>query len=159
MVTRSFTTLDRVFTLNRALDQALTTAWGQARSNWVPAIDIVEKKDVYEVHAELPGVAPEHVEIGFEKNVLAIRGAKQSAVGGTKEESDLRVHASERLIGSFERTIRLPEFVDAEHIDATFENGLLTVTIPKAKAAQPRRIQIRADRKPAETPAAEAAKN
>lgn len=156
MVTRSFSTLDRVLNLNRALDQALALGWGTGR--WNPALDIVETKDAYEVHAELPGVAPAQVEVGFERNVLTIRGTKASGLT-TGEDNGLRVHAAERVAGSFERTIRVPEFVDAEHIDAKFENGLLTVSIPKAKAAQPRRIEIRDGQKVSELAAGEASKN
>ena len=157
MVTRSFSTLDRVLNLNRAIDQALAPGWIRAGS-WIPALDIVETKDAYEVHAELPGVTPAQVEVGFERNVLTIRGTKASGLK-TGEANGARVHASERAAGSFERTIRVPEFVDAEHIDARFENGLLTVSIPKAKAAQPRRIEIRGGQKVADVPAAEPSKN
>lgn len=157
MVTRSFSTLDRLLTLNRALDQSLAPGWIRSGS-WIPALDIVETKDAYEVHAELPGVAPAQVEVGFERNVLTIRGTKTSGLA-TGDGNGSRVHASERAVGSFERTIRVPEFVDAERIDARFENGLLTVRIPKAKAAQPRRIEIHGGRKAAEAPATEPSKN
>jgi HSP20 family protein len=141
MPTRSFnSTLDRVFTLNRALDQAFGSAWTSDRA-WVPALDIVEKKDVYEVVAELPGVEKSQIDVKFEQNVLTIRGTKESKVAAGKD-GELRVYAAERASGAFERSIRLPEFVDGEHITATFENGLLTVSVPKAKAAQARKIQI-----------------
>ena len=56
----------------------------------------------------------------------------------------MRIHTTERVHGSFERSIKLPQFVDAEHITADFSNGLLTVTVPKAQAAQPRKIAINA---------------
>jgi len=140
-MTRSFnTTLDRMLTLNRALDQAFASTWTNDRV-WTPALDLVEKKDAYEVHTELPGVEAAQVEVKFEKNVLTIRGTKESKLAVGKD-SELRVYAAERASGAFERTIRLPEFVDGERITATFENGVLTVSVPKAKAAQARKIEI-----------------
>ena len=146
MLTRSLnSTLDRMLTLNRALDQALTNGWTNDRV-WVPAIDVVEKKDSYEVHTELPGVEATQIDVSFEQNVLTIRGTKNSKIEAA-DGAELRVYAAERVSGSFERTIKLPEFVDGEHIAAKFENGLLTVSVPKAKAAQARKIHIAAETK------------
>jgi HSP20 family protein len=141
VTTRSFgSTLDRMLTLNRALDHAFNSAWSGDGRVWVPAIDVVEKKDAYLLYAELPGVDASKVDISFEQNVLTIRGDKQTLTGTTDDE--LRVYAAERVAGSFERAVRLPEFVDGERISAEFNNGLLTVTVPKAKAAQHRKIAI-----------------
>ena len=136
------TTLDRMMSLNRALDQAFNAALTNDSRVWVPAIDVVEQKDAYLMYAELPGVDASQVDISFEQNVLTIRGTKRSAVEATNE-GELRVYAAERVTGSFERSIRLPEFVDGEAIGADFTNGLLKVTVPKAKAAQARRIEIK----------------
>ena len=136
------TTLDRMMTLNRALDQAFNAALTNDSRVWVPAIDVVEQKDAYLMYAELPGVDASQVEISFEQNVLTIRGTKRSAVEATNE-GELRVYAAERVTGSFERSIRLPEFVDGEAIGAEFTNGLLKISVPKAKAAQARRIEIK----------------
>jgi len=136
------TTLDRMMTLNRALDQAFSAALTNDSRVWVPAIDVVEQKDAYLMYAELPGVDASQVDISFEQNVLTIRGSKRSAVEASNE-GELRVYAAERVSGSFERSIRLPEFVDGEAISAEFTNGLLKVTVPKAKAAQARRIEIK----------------
>jgi HSP20 family protein len=130
-------TLDR---MNRVLDQALSNDL-TAQQLWVPAIDVVEKKDAYVVHAELPGVDGSQVDINFEQNVLTISGTKASAVDVAKQ-GEMRIHAAERVHGSFERSIKLPQFVDGERISADFTNGLLTVTVPKAQAAQPRKISI-----------------
>ena len=138
------TTLDRMMTLNRALDQAFNAALTSDSRVWVPAIDVVEQKDAYVMYAELPGVDASQVDISFEQNVLTIRGTKRSVLE-TSNEGELRVYASERVTGSFERSIRLPEFVDGDRISADFNNGLLTITVPKAQAAQPRRIEIKTD--------------
>jgi HSP20 family protein len=136
-------TLDRMITLNRALDHALSNSLNGQSRVWVPAIDVVEKKDAYLIYAELPGVDASQVDITFEQNVLTLRGAKKTAIEAPAE-GELRVYAAERVTGSFERTIRLPEFVDGTRINAEFSNGLLTVTVPKAEAAQARKIQINA---------------
>lgn len=136
-------TLDRMMTLNRALDQGFIPDWQTDGARvWVPALDVVEKKDSYLVFAELPGVNPAELDINFEQNVLTIHGTKHSLIDATAH-GELRVYAAERNTGSFERSIRLPEYVDGDHINAEFANGLLTVTVPKAQAAQSRRIEIK----------------
>jgi len=145
LTTRSLTsTLDRMMTLNRALDQAFTPTWANDGTRvWLPVLDVVERSDAYQVYAELPGVDPAQIDVSFEQNVLTIRGTKGSWAE-SNGPSEFRVHAAERTTGSFERSIRLPEFVDGDHIAAEFTNGLLTLTVPKAQAAQPRRIEIKA---------------
>lgn len=141
LTTKSPGTLDRMLTLDRVFDQAFGGSLG-ARV-WVPAMDVAEKHDAYVVQAELPGLAPDQVDVSFEKNVLTIRGTKPASFD-SKTDGELRIFAAERVSGSFERSVRLPEFVDAERISANFNNGLLTITVPKAEAAQPRRITVTA---------------
>jgi HSP20 family protein len=141
MNTRTLGTIDRMLTLNRALDQAFNGA-GNPRV-WVPALDVAERGDAYVVNAELPGVSPDQVEVRFEQNVLTIRGTKPASFDVTAD-GEVRVFAAERVSGSFERSVRLPEYVDVDRIDAGFAHGLLTITVPKAQAAQPRKIDIRA---------------
>ena len=134
------TSLDRMFTLNRAFDQALSASNGSRV--WVPAFDVAERRDAYVVQAELPGVSPDQVEITFEQNILTVRGTKSASFEATSAD-EVRVFVSERVSGGFERSVRLPEYLDLDHIDATFANGLLTVTVPKAQAAQARKISIK----------------
>ena len=139
--TRSLgSSLDRMLTLNRALDQAFNGVAGSRV--WVPALDVAERGDAYVIHAELPGVSPDQVDVSFEQNVLTIRGTKPASFD-VAAEGELRMFAAERVHGSFERSVRVPEFVDADRIEATFSNGLLTITVPKAQAAQPRKITVR----------------
>jgi HSP20 family protein len=141
--TRSLSsTLDRMLTLNRALDEAFTTGWTGEPRTWSPAVDVVEKKDAYVFYAELPGVDASQVGVNFEKHVLTIRGTKEPTISAAGN-GELRVYAAERVTGPFERSLRLPEFVDGDRINAEFTNGLLTVTVPKAQAAQPRKIEIK----------------
>jgi HSP20 family protein len=141
--TRSLSsTFDRMMTLNRAIDQAFNAGWRAESRVWVPAIDVVEKKDAYVLYAELPGVDASKADISFEQNVLTVRGTKRSAIESNGKD-ELRVYAAERVTGGFERSIKLPEFVDGERISAEFTDGLLTVTVPKAQAAQARKIDIK----------------
>lgn len=143
------TTYDRMMSLNRVLDQAMNGSWqnDSASQVWVPALDIVEKRDAYIVVAELPGVSQSNVELSFEQNLLTIRGQKSPSLDPSKD-GELRVYTAERVAGTFERAIRLPEFVDSERIAADLRDGLLTVTIPKATAAQARKIEIKASGEP-----------
>jgi HSP20 family protein len=133
-----------MMSLNRALDQAFNGSFHADTANrvWVPALDVIEKSDAYLVVAELPGVNQSEVELSFEQNILTIRGKKSSLLDPSTD-GEVRVYATERVAGVFERSIRLPEFVDSEKITAELREGLLMVTIPKATAAQPRKIDIR----------------
>src|SRR3954470_1663054 len=130
MLNRSMTTtLDRMLTLNRALDEAFTTTSGETARVWVPAIDLIEKRDAYVVRAELPGVERSSIDITFEKNILTISGQKSALLEAKDEE--LRVFAAERCSGSFSRSLRMPDYIDGEKIGAEYKDGLLTVTVPK----------------------------
>ena len=141
MTTRSFIpTFDRVLT--RELDRVLNWENPNGASRlWVPAMDVVETTEGYTITAELPGLSPDKVDISFDRNTLTLSGTKEPTVR-TPEKGEIRVYAAERVHGAFERTIRLPEFVDADRIQAGFENGVLTVVVPKSQAAKPRKISI-----------------
>jgi len=128
--------------LARFLSDVLPEFNGQAASGlsaaWVPPVDILEQADGIRITAEIPGVNPADVEISVEDNVLTIQGAKQQAA----EEKTERVHRYERAYGAFQRTFTLPSTVDASNIKATYDNGVLTVTLPKVERAKPRQIQV-----------------
>lgn len=144
MLTTRNNPMNRMLTLNRVLDEALQNSFGGLNGSavWMPPMDIAEKAEAYLIQVELPGVAPEQVELHFEQNVLSIRGTKPWGFD-TQKDGELRLHTRERVSGSFERNIRLPEFVDGDRIEASFRDGLLSISIPKAQAAQPRRIEIK----------------
>lgn len=128
--------------INRMLNDVFAGSDWQYRdsavSSWVPPVDVLEEQDDIRILAELPGVKPEDVQISLEGNVLTIHGSKQQ----TAEEKTERVHRYERTYGSFERTFTLPATVDAANIKADYENGVLTVTLPKVEQAKPRQIQV-----------------
>jgi HSP20 family protein len=134
-------TLDRMSVLNRALGEVLPEAMRGASPVWVPALEVAERGDAYMIAVDLPGVREGDLELSFENNVLTLRGSKTASFAG-QNENDLRVHISERQTGSFERSVRLPEFVEGDKIEAHFTDGVLYVTVPKSRAAQPRRIPV-----------------
>ena len=133
-------TFNRVLAFNRELD-ALVNRNGQRA--FVPALDVVERADAYLISAELPGVDASAVEISFENNTLTLRGTKAPWLQ-PQENEELRVYTAERLTGTFERAVRLPEYVEGDKIEATYTNGVLTITVPKAQAARARKIEIKA---------------
>src|SRR4051794_10730008 len=132
-------TFNRVLAFDRDLDRLVN--WNGQRS-FVPSLDVVERADAYLISAELPGVDPSTVDISFENNTLTLRGTKQPSLR-REENEELRVYTAERLSGEFERAVRLPEYVEGDKIEATYAHGVLTITVPKAAAARPRRIEIK----------------
>jgi len=132
-------TFNRVLAFDRDLDRLVN--WNGQRS-FVPSLDVVERADAYLISAELPGVEPSTVEISFENNTLTLRGTKQPWLQ-PQENEELRVYTAERLSGMFERAVRLPEYVEGDKIEASYAQGVLTITVPKAAAARPRKIEIK----------------
>ena len=107
-----------------------------------PRVDVTEDDNAYEITAEMPGVEEKDIEVALRDGRLTLRGEKK----GEKEEKKKDYHMTERSYGSFERSFRLPDNVDAENIKADFAKGVLTVTLPKtpeAKAKE-RKIAIKA---------------
>jgi HSP20 family protein len=109
-----------------------------AAASWVPAVDIFEEADKIRITAELPGVKPEDIEISLEGNVLTVRGTKQQDA----EERTERMHRYERIYGVFERSFTLPSSVEPKDIKANYDNGVLTITLPKSEKAKPRQIAV-----------------
>lgn len=107
--------------------------WPRAMS-WdvVPAVDISEKDKEYEIAAELPGLNEKDIEVKVSNGNLTIKGEKKEE----REEHDKNYHLSERHYGSFVRSFRLPDGVDADKIEAAFSKGVLTVKLPKTAEAQ-----------------------
>jgi HSP20 family protein len=105
---------------------------------WQPRVDILETERAYEIRAELPGVPREDVNIAVDDNVLTVSGERKLEKDVNKES----YHRIERVYGSFTRSFTLPTSVDSTQVEAKLENGLLTVVVPKAAEAQPRKIEI-----------------
>ena len=107
-----------------------------------PAVDLTETDKAYEVVAELPGMAEKDIEVALANGNLVIKGEKHDE----KEEKDKDYYLRERRFGSFERRFALPDGVDADKIEASFQKGVLTVTLPKtAEARKPeKKIAVKA---------------
>ncbi|HYG63020.1 MAG TPA: Hsp20/alpha crystallin family protein [Thermoanaerobaculia bacterium] len=106
--------------------------------SWMPPVDIQETTDSYRLYAELPGLTKENIEITLENNVLRLSGERKFEKDAQKDN----YHRIERTYGAFSRSFTLPSQVNAEGVQAQFENGVLTLTVPKAEQAKPRRISI-----------------
>ena len=110
--------------------------WGQGHTP-VMALDAFGEGDRFVVHADLPGVDPASIDLTVEKNVLTVRAERRAAQGDGQEWL-----VNERAQGSFERQLFLGEGLDTDHIEAHYDQGVLTVTIPVAEAAKPRKVEI-----------------
>lgn len=104
-----------------------------------PAMDVIENENNVEIRIDLPGMKPEDVQVEIENQTLTISGE----MGDTVERDGDRYHYRERSYGSFQRSLRLPNTLDAENIDARFENGVLSIAIPKQPQAKPKQITVK----------------
>jgi HSP20 family protein len=103
-----------------------------------PPINVYDGGDGYVLSAQLPGIAPEDVELSITGETLTLRGERKRPEG-VKDDSYRR---QERPMGRWARTITLPDRVDSAQVSASFQNGVLTVTLPKAESAKPRHIPV-----------------
>jgi len=109
-------------------------------SGWIPAINLEETDKELIVTADLPGIEAKDVDITLENNVLTLKGERKSEI--KEENKDL--HRIERVYGSFHRSLMLPEKVDVDKVTATSKNGVISVKLPKTKAAISKRIEVEA---------------
>jgi HSP20 family protein len=109
-----------------------------AASDWVPAVDIREEQERYVIHADVPGVKPEDIEIHMEDGVLTISGQR----AGDSEEEREGYKRVERVRGSFFRRFSLPDTADADGISARSADGVLEIVIPKQAKVMPKRIKV-----------------
>ena len=129
--------------MDRLFDEAFTRPWGLAdggRGSGMPAIDMYQTDDDVVVKAVVPGMKPEEVQISITGDVLTIKGETKSE-NDTKEKA---YHIREQRWGSFERSVSLPTAVKSDKAEAAFENGVLTITLPKAEDVKPKMISIKA---------------
>lgn len=108
--------------------------------SWMPAMEILEKNGALVVTAELPGTAPEHVDISIDDDVLTISGEKSEET--RTDDKDAQFYLWERRYGSFRRSFTLPNAVDQEKVTASFAKGVLTITLPRASTPKPRGRKI-----------------
>jgi HSP20 family protein len=120
---------------------------------WAPPVDISERQDAYVVTVELPGIKVENLEIAFQDGLLTIQGERTL----TQDSTDEQFHVLERRYGYFRRSITLPLHVKADAIEASTEDGVLQVVVPKVEEVKPQRIEVHAVRAPAPATASAAA--
>jgi HSP20 family protein len=110
----------------------------QLFTGWTPALDLYQNNDNVVAIVELPGMRKEDIEISLQDGMLTIGGERKSENNGNGESAA----RTERFTGKFRRSITLPTRVDANNVNATYKDGLLTVTLPKAEEAKPKQIQV-----------------
>lgn len=129
--------------MDRLFDDAFTRPWGLSdggRGMGMPAVDMYQTDDDVVVKTAIPGIKPEDVQISVTGDTLTIKGE----VKESNDSKEKAYHIREQRWGSFERTLTLPTDVKADKAQADFENGILTVTLPKAEEVKPKTITVKA---------------
>ena len=125
-------------TINRMWRGIGSDAADPTVEGWSVPLDVVREGDSIAVHASLPGVDPENIDVSVEDSVLTITAATNSDTERKQGEYLMR----ERRSGSFHRSLRLPDTVDTDMIQPVYKNGVLTITIPKAESKKARRLTV-----------------
>jgi HSP20 family protein len=127
--------------MDRLFDEAFTRPFSLGNGGWSsPAIDMYQTNDDIVVKAALPGLKAEEVQINVTGDMLTLKGETKQ----TEEKKEKTYHIREHRWGSFERSVMLPTAVVADKAKAEFENGILTVTLPKAEEVRPKTITVKA---------------
>jgi HSP20 family protein len=130
-------------TLRDDMDRFFNSFFGRSLGTdydgvWAPVIDIEEDKDNFIVKAELPGMKKEDIKISVRSNILALAGERKYG----SDEKTKTFHRIERAYGKFVRTITLPNEVDGDKVKAAYQDGILTITLPKPETMKPKEVEI-----------------
>jgi HSP20 family protein len=139
-----WTPIREMASMQSVMDRFFDETWRGTRPAFAGnalALDVHETDQAYTVQTALPGVNPEQINISFQDDVLTISGEVEQSK--SSEDKNTRVLLSERSYGKYSRSIRLSQPIEADKIEANFENGVLTLTLPKAPEAQPRLIPVK----------------
>lgn len=117
----------------------ITDSTSAFTSAWIPAVDIAERENDFVVRMELPGVAKEDVKITMQNGILTVKGEKKQE----KESKNSDYHRVERSYGSFQRSFTLPTAVRTDSVEASFTDGVLNISLPKAEEAKPKQIDVK----------------
>ncbi|MBN2386298.1 MAG: Hsp20/alpha crystallin family protein [Anaerolineales bacterium] len=126
--------------MDRLFDDAYTRPGGMPAGFGAPVLDLYQTKDQVVVRASLPGMKSDEVEIAITGDLLSLKGEFKDK----QESQDKTYHLRESRYGAFERTLRLPTEVESDKAKAEFEDGVLTITLPKAEAVRPKTITVKA---------------
>lgn len=134
--------------LQEEMDHVFTNLFGETsgldplaligRQRAFPPLNIWEDAENLYAEAELPGLTMDDLEVIVKGNELTLRGQRRE-----QEQPSVTYHRRERGVGSFQRVVRLPVEIDADHVEASLRNGVLTIKLPKAPSARPRRIEVK----------------
>jgi len=124
--------------MNRLFDWADWRHGRDADGAWMPAVDVYEEGDNFHIHADLPGLKRDEIDITVDGKTLTISGEKKSE----RETKDDSYYCAERFYGKFTRSIDLPSSVDTSKIEAKYKDGVLEVSLPKTEEARPKQIKI-----------------
>jgi len=137
-----FTELNRLRDeINRVFDEpfgGLTASTGFF-GGWAPSVDVYEDKDNVVVKAELPGMKKEEIDVSLAGDTLTICGERKEE----RESKDAESYRSERSFGRFQRSLTLPQPVDATRIQASYKDGILTIACPKSEEAKRKQIEVK----------------
>jgi HSP20 family protein len=128
--------------MQNAIDRIFDETWRSVRPSFTGdalALDVHENENHYTVITALPGLKPEQISVSLHDGVLTISGEMEQ----TRTEENVRVLLQERAYGKFSRSVRLPQAIDGENVQASYDNGVLTLTLPKTPEAKPRQIPVR----------------
>jgi HSP20 family protein len=133
---------DRLAKMREEFDRVFNTSFeplfGSSFSRWNPALDLYQDKDQFTVVAELPGMKKEEIDISLRDGVLTISGERKREGSNDKDQG----YVTERFFGKFQRSVTLPVAVDANKVKATYKDGILQITLPKAEEAKARHIEL-----------------
>jgi len=134
--------LDRLANMREEMDHVFESSFGSflrplaSLSRWTPAVDVHQDKNQFTVQVELPGLKKEEIEISLHGDTLTVAGERKQQ--GNSEQG----FRTERFFGRFQRSLTLPAVVNAEKVNATYKDGILTVVLPKTEEAKPKQIEV-----------------
>ena len=139
------TAFGQLFDLRDELDRLFGTPFAELThasrffDGWTPAEDLYEDKDNFVVKAELPGMKREDIEVSLHEGALTVSGERKSE----EKHTDAETRREESFYGRFQRTIALPKAVKADAVAARYQDGVLTITLPKSEEVKPKQIEVK----------------
>ena len=119
------------------LDEMMDDAFSWSKGTFIPELNVFETDKEFQITLALPGMSKDDINIGFENNTITISGERKLT-----EEEGTKYHRIESRFGKFERSLPLPNVIDEENISATYDNGVLTITVPKLKEKTGKKIEV-----------------
>lgn len=126
---------------DRFFGELPSVPWGEG--TWMPSMDVSETDGQVNVKMDLPGMESKDIDVSVSGDLLTVRGEKEEKKEQGEEEG--QYYCQERYVGSFQRSVRLPEAVESDQVDAEFKNGVLNITLPKSGEGETKKIEIRGE--------------